>query len=88
MRVILAYDVAEERVAKVLKVARRYLTWVQNSLLEGDITPQKLDLLKMELRQVTEPGDSIRFYILKDPRFLQVEELYGGKVDYREENIL
>jgi len=88
MRVILAYDVAEERVSKVLKVARKYLVWVQNSLLEGDITPQKLDMLKMELKRVSTSEDKIRFYILKDPRFLMVEDLYRGKVDYRDEGIV
>ncbi|MCS7256766.1 MAG: CRISPR-associated endonuclease Cas2, partial [Thermomicrobium sp.] len=35
MYVIVAYDVGVERVARVLKICRKYLTWVQNSLLEG-----------------------------------------------------
>ena len=34
MFVILVYDVGEKRVAKVLKICRKYLTWVQNSVLE------------------------------------------------------
>ncbi|HEX3036517.1 MAG TPA: CRISPR-associated endonuclease Cas2, partial [Thermodesulfobacteriota bacterium] len=31
MFVILVYDVGEKRVTKVLKTARKYLYWVQNS---------------------------------------------------------
>ncbi|MEM3489884.1 MAG: CRISPR-associated endonuclease Cas2, partial [Nitrososphaerota archaeon] len=38
MYVILAYDIGEERVNKVLKICRKYLTWVQNSVFEGDLT--------------------------------------------------
>jgi len=44
--VVLVYDVKQERVSKVLKVCRRYLTWVQNSVFEGEITPAKLEILK------------------------------------------
>jgi len=35
--IILVYDVSEKRVFKVLKIARKYITWIQNSVLEGEI---------------------------------------------------
>jgi len=42
MYVILVYDVNEKRVAKMLKLCRRYLNWIQNSVFEGEITEVKL----------------------------------------------
>ena len=38
MHLILIYDVGEARVAKVCKRLRQRLTWVQNSVFEGDVT--------------------------------------------------
>ncbi len=81
MFVILTYDVDEKRVAKVLKVARKYLTWVQNSVLEGDISQAKLKMLKMELKEITEKGDRVRFYILKSTKYMKIEDLYEGTID-------
>ena len=52
-----------KRIAKVLKVSRRYLSWVQNSVFEGDITPGKLNALKGELGKIiNDAEDSILFY--------------------------
>ena len=48
MFVIMVYDVNQKRVAKVLKIARKYLNWVQNSVLEGEITDAKYEKLKVE----------------------------------------
>ncbi len=52
MYVILIYDIGEERVNKVLKIARRYLTWIQNSVLEGEISEADLLRLKEELEDI------------------------------------
>ena len=48
MYVILVYDVGEKHVAKMLKLCRRYLIWIQNSVFEGEITEVKLKELKIE----------------------------------------
>lgn len=62
----MAYDVNVERVVKVLKVGRRYLTWVQNSVLEGELTQAQFEHLKAEVREVIDPdSDAVRFYIIK-----------------------
>ncbi|RTQ53393.1 CRISPR-associated endonuclease Cas2 [Hymenobacter gummosus] len=42
MYVLLVYDVKQARVGKMLKLCRRYLNWIQNSVFEGDITEVKL----------------------------------------------
>ena len=52
MFVLMFYDVGEKRVAKVLKTARRYLTWIQNSVLEGDLTPATFERLKTDVKKV------------------------------------
>ena len=54
MFVIVVYDVGERRVNKVLKRCRKYLNWVQNSVLEGDISESNLKKLKMELERIIE----------------------------------
>jgi len=67
MYVIMVYDVGEERVAKVLKTGRKYLTWIQNSVFEGQITESKLEKLKTELKKIIEPEkDSIIFFKLRE----------------------
>ncbi|MGC8977428.1 MAG: CRISPR-associated endonuclease Cas2 [Candidatus Ratteibacteria bacterium] len=64
MYVIMVYDINEKRVAKVLKIGRKYLTWVQNSVLEGEINEAKFTKLKYELKKVIKNDeDSIVFYI-------------------------
>lgn len=35
MFVILFYDFGEKRVGKALKICRKYLTWIQNSVLKA-----------------------------------------------------
>ena len=64
MFIIMVYDVNIKRIAKVLKVSRRYLSWVQNSVFEGEITPGKLNALKGELEKIIDKTeDNILFYI-------------------------
>ena len=76
MYVIMVYDVNEKRVNKVLKVGRKYLTWVQNSVLEGEITVARYERLKYELRQViNEEEDSLIFYILRTTRYTKRETI-------------
>ena len=50
MFILMFYDVGEKRVNKVLKTARRYLTWIQNSVLEGDLTPAGFESLKADVK--------------------------------------
>lgn len=66
MYVIMVYDVNEKRVNKVLKIGRKYLNWIQNSVLEGEITVAKYEKLKSEiLRVIDKNEDSVIFYILR-----------------------
>lgn len=70
MFVILVYDVNVKRTAKVLKKCREYLTWVQNSVFEGEISKANLYKLKAELRRlIDEKEDSVIIYILRTTRY-------------------
>ena len=42
MYVILVYDFGEKRVGKMLKLCRKYLNWIQNSVFEGEISEVRL----------------------------------------------
>jgi len=69
MFVIMAYDINVERVTKVLHVGRRYLNWVQNSLLEGELTNAQFARLKADLHKIiNEEEDSVVFLRLTETR--------------------
>ena len=76
MYVIMAYDVNEKRVNKVLKKSREYLTWIQNSLLEGEITESKFKILKNKIANIIDfQEDSVRWYIFESEKLLKKESI-------------
>ena len=83
----MVYDINKKRVNKVLKVARKYLNWIQNSVLEGEISGAKFTKLKLELREIINPKeDSIIFYIMRTTRYAKREIM--GIQKGREEMII
>jgi CRISPR-associated protein Cas2 len=76
MYIILVYDVSEKRVFKVLKIARKYITWIQNSVLEGEISMANYEKLKIEIKKVIKTEeDSILFYIIRDLKYTSKENI-------------
>jgi len=74
--VIMVYDVGVDRVFKVLKTGRKYLTHVQNSLLEGELTPAQLKRLQHEVKKIIdEEHDSVIFYLLRSENHLVKERM-------------
>ena len=72
----MVYDVGVERVFKVLKTGRKYLTHVQNSLLEGELTPAQLKRLQHEVKKIVdEEHDSVLFYVLRSEKYLSKEKI-------------
>lgn len=70
MYIILAYDIRSKRVAKGLRICRKYLTHVQKSVFEGAITQKQLSLLQKELYQLLNPNeDSVCIYQMESSRF-------------------
>ncbi|MBE3571308.1 MULTISPECIES: CRISPR-associated endonuclease Cas2 [Bacillus] len=79
MFVILVYDFAEKRVGKALKISRKYLNWVQNSVLEGEISDANYFKLKKELQDLMDQDeDSIIFYTFRTQKYSKREE-FGVK---------
>lgn len=76
MFVILTYDVGKKRVAKVMKICRRYLLHVQNSVFEGTISEAKLKKLKWELdTKIEKEVDSVCIYEFDSIRYSRKEQL-------------
>ena len=76
MYVIMVYDVGVNRVVKVLKTGRKYLTHVQNSLLEGELTPAQLKRLKFEVNSIIDDThDTVIFYVLRSAKYLDKQRL-------------
>ncbi len=77
----MVYDVGVERVVKVLKAGRKYLTHVQNSLLEGELTPAQFKRLHYEVGNlIDESHDTVLFYTLRSESYLDKHSL-GVKVN-------
>ncbi len=72
MYVILVYDIGEKRVGKMLKLCRRYLHWIQNSVFEGEITDVKLRELKHEAKAIMNlKEDSLILFSSREERWLE-----------------
>ena len=71
---IAMYDVGEKRVGKMLKLFRRYLNWIQNSVFEGEITEVKLNELKIKARKLMdEKIDSLIIFKTRQEKWLEKE---------------
>jgi len=74
MYVIAVYDVGEKRVGKMLKLFRRYLNWIQNSVFEGEITEVRLMELKSKaLKIMDDEIDSLIIFKTRQEKWLDKE---------------
>ena len=79
MYVILVYDFGERRVNKMLKLCRKYLNWIQNSVFEGEITELQLKQLEASAKVFMNPDEdsiiifSSRAQMFMDKRIIGVE---------------
>ncbi|PSR54939.1 CRISPR-associated endonuclease Cas2 [Adhaeribacter arboris] len=71
MYVILVYDIGEMRVARMLKLCRKYLNWIQNSVFEGEITEVKLKEFMGKAHTIMDlDNDSIILFKSREQRWL------------------
>ena len=71
MYVILVYDFGERRVSKMLKLCRKYLTWIQNSVFEGEVTELQLKEIEASARSFMNPDeDSIIIFSSRSQMFM------------------
>ncbi len=76
MYVILVYDIGEKRVGKMLKLCRRYLNWIQNSVFEGEITEIKLKELLLQAKKIMIlEEDSVLIFKSREEKWLEKQVL-------------
>jgi CRISPR-associated protein Cas2 len=75
MYVILVYDAHTSRGPRLLKLCRRYLHWIQNSVFEGEISESALRELKLRAGKILEDDDSLIVFHSREERWLEKEVL-------------
>lgn len=87
MYVILVYDFEQKRVGKMLKLCRRYLHWIQNSVFEGEISEVNLKELLLQADEfLDKERDSI--IIFKSKSAIYMEKEIRGKEQCPIDNFL
>ena len=87
MYVILVYDVDTKRVGKMLKLCRRYLNWIQNSVFEGELTEVKLKELIIEAKEIMKiETDSLIIFSSRQEEWLEKQVI--GKEKNEIDNML
>jgi CRISPR-associated protein Cas2 len=67
--VILTYDVEVKKVNKVRKTLKKFLTWTQNSVFEGEITDGKLQKCIGQVNKIIDKSeDSVYIYVVENPK--------------------
>ncbi|QJA08408.1 CRISPR-associated endonuclease Cas2 [Romboutsia sp. CE17] len=85
MFVIITYDIVEAKALnRSRKILKKYLTWTQNSVFEGEITDSKLHKCISEIRNVIDKNeDSIYVYEIKNPNNVE-KKSYGVHKNFDE----
>lgn len=92
MYVILVYDIVVDEegkkiLPKVFKICKQYLTHIQNSVFEGEISKPNVMFLKKELtKYIRKDRDSVIIFHTREERWLSKEFL--GKKDDKTSNFL
>ncbi len=73
MYIIAMYDIGEKRVAKMLKLCRQYLNWIQNSVFEGELSQAQLESLKSEAKHIMQDEDSFILFKSRQEKWLEKE---------------
>ncbi len=85
MFVIVIYDAGERRVQKFHRICKKYLTWVQLSVFEGNLTGAQIEKLKAELKSVMDPAeDSLIIYKFRTKKYFSREVIGVEKGDPEE----
>ena len=77
MYVIAVYDMEADRTQLMLSLLRQYLTHVQNSVCEGEITKGQFAVLTEEIKEIVKPTESVILYQLRDDNWLN-REIFGN----------
>ncbi len=76
MYVVVVYDVNVDRVNKVRKFLKTHLTWVQNSVLQGNVTKAELRSMKSKLKGIVDTSeDSVLIYKVSTEKYIDRDEI-------------
>lgn len=72
MFVIAVYDMGEKRVVKMLKLMRKYLTWQQRSVFEGELTEAQIEeLIERSEKIMNDAEDSLVIYVMDSDKYIE-----------------
>lgn len=72
MYIIIVYDAAPKRGAKILKYLRQHLNWVQNSVFEGEVTESEFETIKHGIKEIiNEKVDSVIYYAFETQNYYE-----------------
>ena len=86
MYVILVYDIKLDEIGNsvlrnVYKICKKYLTHIQNSVFEGELTPALLKKLQIELKKwIRKDKDSLIIFKSRNQKWLE-KEFWGLEDD-------
>lgn len=86
MYVVLVYDVSQQengskRWLRIFKICKKYLTHIQNSVFEGELSKAQLAKLQQELKlYIDEDLDSVIIFKSRQEKWLD-KEFWGRKDD-------
>ena len=86
MYVVLVYDVSQQengskRWLRIFKICKKYLTHIQNSVFEGELSKAQLAKLQQELKlYIDEELDSVIIFTSRQEKWLD-KEFWGRKDD-------
>ncbi len=79
---IIVYDISIERIDKVRQYLRQYLTWIQNSAFEGELTRGQLERIKTKLgKLINQDEDSIIIFTASSKKWVGREVLGVEKAE-------
>lgn len=74
MYTIIVYDCTPKRGAKLLKFLRQHLTWIQNSVFEGEVTESGFAKIKAGVKEIiNKKKDSVIFYTFDSQNYTSRE---------------
>ena len=91
MYVVLVYDVSQEengarRWSRIFKICKKYLTHIQNSVFEGELSKAQLAQLQKELNEyINKELDSVIIFKSRQEKWLD-KEFWGRNDDLTSKN--
>lgn len=68
--VIVVYDMEADRTRLMLNFLRQYLSHVQNSVFEGEVTEGDLETIENRTRDILEPDESTIIYRMSSEKYV------------------